>query len=72
MLIAAKDLGVRLRPELTDSESFQDETVVEEEVASGALEGDSDLLPLYMRLFGSALLRNRCSEQSQSRSRIGI
>ena len=54
VLIAAKDLGVRLRPELKVGESFQDESVVEEAVVSGALERDSELLQLLVRLRGSA------------------
>ena len=54
VLIAAKELGVRLRPELKSGESFQDETVVEEAVVSGSLEGDSNLLQLLVRLRSSA------------------
>ena len=54
VLIAAKEMGVRLRPELKVGESFQDETVVEEAVGSGALERDSDLLSLFVRLRSSA------------------
>ena len=54
VLIAAKDLGVRLRPELKVGEGFQDENVVEEAVASGALERDSELLGLLLRLRSSA------------------
>ena len=54
VLIAAKDLGVRLRPELKVGESFQEESVVEEAVVSGALERDTKLLQLLVRLRGSA------------------
>jgi ATP-dependent helicase YprA (DUF1998 family) len=54
VLIAAKDLGVRLRPELKLGESFQDENVVEEAVKAGALSQDTDLLQLLVQLRGSA------------------
>jgi Lhr-like helicase len=54
VLIAAKDMGVRLRPELKVGESFQDENLVEEAVRSGALTRDTDLLQLLVRLRGSA------------------
>lgn len=54
VLIAAKDMGVRLRPELKSGESFQDENVVEEQVKRGALERDTDLLGLLVRLRSSA------------------
>ena len=54
VLIAAKDLKVRLRPELKAGESFQDEHVVEEAVSNGALSRESDLLKLLVRLRGSA------------------
>lgn len=54
VLIAAKEMGVRLRPELKVGESFQDESLVEEAVRSGALTRDTDLLQLLVRLRGSA------------------
>lgn len=54
VLIAAKDMGVRLRPELKVGESFQDENLVEEAVRNGALARDTDLLQLLVRLRGSA------------------
>ncbi len=54
VLIAAKEMGVRLRPELKVGESFQDENVVEEAVRNGALTRDTDLLQLLVRLRGSA------------------
>ncbi len=44
VLIAAKRLGVRLRPELKVGESFQEESIEEEAVVSGALERDNELL----------------------------
>ena len=54
VLIAAKDMGVRLRPELRVGESFQDENVVERAVSDGALDSDSGLLQLLVNLRGSA------------------
>jgi ATP-dependent helicase YprA (DUF1998 family) len=54
VLIAAKDLGVRLRPELKVGEGFQDENIVEDAVRAGALTRDTDLLQLLVRLRGSA------------------
>jgi ATP-dependent helicase YprA (DUF1998 family) len=54
VLIAAKDLEVRLRPELKVGEAFQDEIVVEEAVRAGALTRDTDLLHLLVRLRASA------------------
>ncbi|RJX20735.1 MAG: DEAD/DEAH box helicase [Desulforudis sp.] len=54
VLIAAKEMGVRLRPELKVGESFQDENIVEEEVRSGALTQETSLLQLLVRLRGSA------------------
>ncbi len=54
VLIAAKELGVRLRPELKVGESFQDDNVVEEAVKNGAVNRDMDLLQLLVRLRGSA------------------
>jgi hypothetical protein len=50
VLIAAKELGVRLRPELKIGESFQIENIVEEAVKSGALSRDGDLLSLFLKL----------------------
>lgn len=41
VLIAAKELGVRLRPELKAGETFQDEAVVEEAVRTGAIARDT-------------------------------
>lgn len=54
VLIAAKDMGVRLRPELRVGESFQDESVVEEAVRNGVLDRETDLLQLLVRLRASA------------------
>jgi len=54
VLIAAKEMGVRLRPELKVGESFQDENLVEEAVRNGALTRDTDILQLLVRLRGSA------------------
>ena len=53
VLIAAKEMGVRLRPELKVGESFKDEAIVEEAVLSGALDDDSKLLQLLVGLRGS-------------------
>ena len=46
VLIAAKDMGVRLRPELKTGESFEGENTVDQAVRSGALEDDGRLLEL--------------------------
>ena len=54
VLIAAKEMGVRLRPESRVGESFHDENIVEEAVQSGALSSDTNLLELFVRLRGSA------------------
>jgi len=54
VLIAAKQLGVRLRPELKVGETFHDEHVVEEAVRNGSLARDTDMLRLLVRLRGSA------------------
>jgi ATP-dependent helicase YprA (DUF1998 family) len=54
VLLAAKDMGVRLRPELKVGESFHDETVVEDAVKSGAVSRDTELLSLFVRLRSSA------------------
>jgi len=54
VLIAAKQMGVRLRPELKVGESFQDENIVDDAVKSGTLTKDTELLQLLVRLRGSA------------------
>lgn len=53
VLLAAKDLGVRLRPELRVGESFQDEHLVEEAVKNQVLAKETDLLHLLVRLRSS-------------------
>ena len=53
VLIAAKDMRVRLRPELKVGESFQDEKVVERAVSEGVLQNDTALLQLLVNLRGS-------------------
>ena len=54
VLIAAKSMGVRLRPELKVGESFQGESIVEDAISRGALEQDAILLHLLIRLRNSA------------------
>ncbi|MCC7134184.1 MAG: DEAD/DEAH box helicase [Gemmatimonadales bacterium] len=54
VLVAAKDLGVRLRPELRVGESFDDEAVIEEAVKAGELEREAAVLSLLVRLRASA------------------
>ncbi|MGE3598921.1 MAG: DEAD/DEAH box helicase [Dehalococcoidia bacterium] len=54
VLLAAKDMGVRLRPELKVGESFQDEHVVEEAVKKHVLTNEMELLQLLVRLRASA------------------
>ena len=53
ILIAAKDMGVRLRPELKGSENFQPENVVEQAIAEGVLENDVAMLSLLVNLRSS-------------------
>ena len=53
VLVAAKQMGVRLRPELKSGESFREESIVEEAVANGALDNDTELLRLLIRVKGS-------------------
>lgn len=50
VLIAAKEMGVRLRPELKVGESFQDENLVEEALRAGELSSDLEILRLQKRL----------------------
>ena len=50
VLVAAKYLGVRLRPELKIGETFHEERVVEDAIKSGALSRDADLLSLFVQL----------------------
>ena len=54
VLIAAKHLGVRLRPELKAGESFQHENEVEQAIADGLLQNDSAMLSLLVNLRASA------------------
>jgi hypothetical protein len=54
VLLAAQDMGVRLRPELKVGESFHDEGLIEEAVRGGALTRDADLLQLLVRFRASA------------------
>ena len=54
VLIAAKELEVRLRPELKAGESFHEENVVEEAVRNGALDNETDVLGLLLQLRASA------------------
>ena len=50
VLIAAKEMEVRLRPESRGHESFQGENLVEEAVRRGALARDADILKLLVEL----------------------
>ena len=54
VLIAAKDMGVRLRPEPKRNEIFRDDKVVDEAVRNGALSRDTNLLPLLVRFRSAA------------------
>ena len=54
VLIAAKQMGVRLRPELKVGESFQAEKDVEQAINNGALDDDVQLLTLLVSLRSSA------------------
>ena len=54
VLVAAKMLGVRLRPELRAGETFQDENLIEQVVNSGEIESDTTLLQLLVSLRSSA------------------
>ena len=53
VLIAAKQMGVRLRPELKAGESFQAEKDVEQAINNGALDDDAQLLVLLINLRSS-------------------
>ena len=54
VLLAARKLGVRLRPELKVGESFEGERVVGNAVDNGVLNNPASLLPLLVTLRGSA------------------
>lgn len=53
VLIAAKEMGVRLRPELKGDESFEGYNTVDQAVRTGALGDDGRLLELLMELKNS-------------------
>ena len=53
VLIAAKEMGVRLRPGLRGGESFEGENTVDRAIRSGALEDDDRLLELLMEIKNS-------------------
>ena len=53
VLIAAKEMGVRLRPGLRAGESFDGENTVDQAIRNGALEDDDQLLVLLMDLKNS-------------------
>lgn len=53
VLLAAKELGVRLRPELKAGESFQDELDVDAAVKGGALANPAPLMALWGKLRAS-------------------
>jgi hypothetical protein len=50
VLVAAKELGVRLRPQLKAGEGFQEDNMVEEAIKNGVIDRESDLLKLFVRL----------------------
>lgn len=54
VLLAARILDVRLRPELAEGETFDAERVVEEAVGRGALQSPEDLLELMLTVRSSA------------------
>ncbi len=54
VLLASKQLGVRLRPELKTGESFSEEMEVEQAVANGALDDDVGVLELFAKLRATA------------------
>ena len=54
VLVAAKQMGIRLRPELKSGESFvREQSIVEDAVQNGALDRDSEFLRLLVRVKGS-------------------
>ena len=53
VLIAAREMGVRLRPGLRAGESFEGANTVDQAIRDGALEDDSRLLELLMELKNS-------------------
>lgn len=54
VLLAAKVLGVRLRPELRAGESFHEDKMVEEALNNGCLEREEEMIPLLLRLRSAA------------------
>lgn len=54
VLIASKELGVRLRPELKVGESFHADDIVEEKIRDGALEDDRIFFDLFLTLRNEA------------------
>ena len=54
VLLAAKELRVRLRPELKGGESFHGESIVSEAVDAGALASDADMVRLVTEVRDSA------------------
>lgn len=54
VLIAANDLGVRLRPELRSGESFQAESQVEEAMNNGAQSDDTKMFQLLLAIRSTA------------------
>ncbi len=53
VMIAAKELGVRLRPELKTGESFHDEVTVEAAVRNGITSDEKALIQFFMKLRNS-------------------
>jgi hypothetical protein len=50
VLLSAKDLGVRLRPELKSGENFNEDITVEQAVKNGVLQQPEDMLDLFITL----------------------
>jgi ATP-dependent helicase YprA (DUF1998 family) len=55
VLLAAKNLGVRLRPELKTGEHFNEENLIEQALQNGVLKNQSALLGLYIKLRSSSM-----------------
>jgi ATP-dependent helicase YprA (DUF1998 family) len=53
VLLSAKCLGVRLRPELKSGENFDEELSVEQAVKNGVLDSPSDMLDLFVTVRAS-------------------
>ena len=54
VLLASKDLGVRLRPELKTGESFSEEMEIEQAIANGVLNDYAGVLELFTKLRATA------------------